>query len=111
LGGKLYLGELEHVVMATVLALGDDAYGARIMEHILDKTGRRLKSGSLYVTLDRLESKGYLESSVGDPEPGRGGRPKRFVTLTSAGMSALRAARQAMMSVWAGLEALLDEVP
>ncbi len=109
MGGKLYLGEFEHIVMAAVLRLDGEAYGTRIIQEIEDATGTRVKSGSLYITLDRLEAKGYVTSRVADPEPGRGGRPKRYVSLTPAGLRILKDARNVMLTMWHGLESRLEE--
>jgi DNA-binding PadR family transcriptional regulator len=109
MGGKLYLGEFEHIVMAAVLRLDGEAYGTRIIQEIEDATGTRVKSGSLYITLDRLEAKGYVASRVADPEPGRGGRPKRYMTVTPAGLRILKEAREVMLTMWQGLESRLEK--
>ncbi len=109
MGGKLYLGEFEHIVMAAVLRLDGEAYGTRIIQEIEDATGTRVKSGSLYITLDRLEAKGYVTSRVADPEPGRGGRPKRYMTVTPAGLRILKEARDVMLTMWQGLESRLEK--
>lgn len=109
MGGKLYLGEFEHMVLAAVLRLGKEAYGAAIVKEIREETGRRVPSGSLYITLDRLESKGYVRSRMGKPDPNRGGRPKRFVSVTQPGFRAAKEARSAMLNLWNGLEARFDE--
>ncbi len=109
MGGKLYLGEFEHIVMAGVLRLDGEAYGARIIQEIEDATGTRVKSGSLYITLDRLEAKGYVTSRVADPEPGRGGRPKRYMSVTPAGLRILKEARDVMLAMWQGLESRLEK--
>ena len=109
MGGKLYLGEFEHIVMAAVLRLDGEAYGTRIIQEIEDATGTRVKSGSLYITLDRLEAKGYVTSRVADPEPGRGGRPKRYMTVTPAGLRILKQARDVMLTMWQGLESRLEK--
>ncbi len=109
MGGKLYLGEFEHIIMAAALRLDGEAYGARIIQEIEDTTGTRVKSGSLYITLDRLEAKGYVTSRVADPEPGRGGRPKRYMSVTPAGLRILKKAREAMLTMWQGLESRLEE--
>ncbi len=109
MGGKLYLGEFEHIVMAAVLRLDGEAYGTRIIQEIEDATGTRVKSGSLYITLDRLEAKGYVASRVADPEPGRGGRPKRYMTVTPAGLRILKQARDVMLTMWQGLESRLEK--
>ncbi|UCG89344.1 MAG: helix-turn-helix transcriptional regulator [Gemmatimonadota bacterium] len=97
------------MVLAAVLRLGEGAYGAAVIKEIRSGTGRRVPSGSLSVTLDRLERKGYLESRLGQPDSNRGGRPKRFVAVTQKGLQALREARSAMLSLWSGLERRLDE--
>ncbi len=109
MGGKLYLGEFEHIVMAAALRLEGEAYGARILQEIEDATGTRVKSGSLYITLDRLEAKGYVTSRVADPDPGRGGRPKRYMSVTPAGLRILKEARNVMLTMWRGLESRLEK--
>ena len=109
MGGTTYLGEFEHMVLAAVLRLGQQAYGTAIIREIQRETGRHVPSGSLSVTLDRLETKGHLRSRMGSPDPTRGGRPKRFVTVTEAGLQAVREARTAMLNLWSGLETRLDE--
>jgi DNA-binding PadR family transcriptional regulator len=105
---RTFLGEFEHVLLAAVIRLGDGAYGASILKEIEEQAGRRVPSGSLYVTLDRLERKGLIASHTGAPEPGRGGRPKRFVRITPAGLRAVREVREAMLSLWSGIEGRLE---
>jgi len=71
------LGEFEQVVLLAILRLGDDAYAVTIRDEILQCTGRDVSRGSIYITLDRLETKGYLRSRLADSTPERGGRAKR----------------------------------
>jgi DNA-binding PadR family transcriptional regulator len=103
----IYLGELEQVVLLAVLRLGDEAYAVPILEQIEAQTGRRLARGALYTALDRLEVKGCLRSRVGDPLPERGGRARRYFTVTPAAIRSLRQSRLALMRLWAGLESIL----
>jgi len=105
---RTFLGEFEHLVLATALRL-ESGYGAELMRDLEDRTGRRVQGGALYVTLDRLEGKGYLVSRMGDPDPGRGGRPKRFVEVTPEGVRALAEHREALLRVWDGLESTLGD--
>ncbi len=109
MGGKHYLGEFEHMVLAAILRLGEDAYGTAIIREIEKGTGRQVPSGSLSVTLDRLETKGHLQSRMDKADANRGGRPKRFVSVTSAGFSAVKESRAAMLNLWAGLEPSFED--
>jgi PadR family transcriptional regulator PadR len=102
----VYLGELEQIVLLAVLRLGDAAYATPILEEIQAQTSRRLARGALYTALDRLEAKGCLRSRVGDPLPERGGRARRYFTVTPAAVRALKASRAGLMRLWRGLETL-----
>ena len=94
----LYLGEFEQVVLLAVLRLGDGAYAIPIREEIEARTGRSVARGALYTALERLESKRYLRSRMGEPLAERGGRSRRYFTVTTTGLAALRAARRACSS-------------
>jgi PadR family transcriptional regulator, regulatory protein PadR len=100
----VHLGELEQIVLLAVLRLGDDAYGVPIGTEIEQRTGRSLTVGALYRTLDRLEAKGYVTSSFGDPTPERGGRAKRYFKVRPGAIRALRTSRDALAAMWDGLE-------
>lgn len=82
------LGEFEYLMLTAATRLGADAYGAAIREEIAKATGRRCSIGALYTTLDRLESKGFIKTHMGDPTPQRGGRPKRMIRVTAKGILA-----------------------
>lgn len=102
------LGEFEQLVLLAVLRLGDDAYAPAILREIDEATGEPASLGSMYVTLDRLEQKGFLRSRLGDANSERGGRPRRYVKVTSRGVAQLRAARASLLNLWNGLEHVLD---
>ncbi len=107
-GDRTFLGEFEHLVLAAAMRL-DEAYGASLIREIERTTDRRVQAGSLYITLERLEKKGFVRLSEGASEPGRGGRPKRFVDLTEEGVLALSVHRRALLRIWDGLEARLEK--
>ena len=102
------LGEFEHVVLLAVLRLGDEAYAVAIRDEIEGRTGRRVSRGSVYVTLHRLETKGYLKSRFGDPTAVRGGRAKRFYVLRPRAVTALQESRRALLQMWRGVGDLLE---
>jgi PadR family transcriptional regulator, regulatory protein PadR len=87
-----YLGEFEHLILLALARLGDDAYGVAIREVLAERGRRPASFGAIYSTLRRLEDKGLVRSVRGEPEPVRGGRAKKLVTLTPRGRAALRAA-------------------
>jgi DNA-binding PadR family transcriptional regulator len=101
------LGELETLILLATLRLGDAAYGVSVRDEIEDRTGRRLTRGAIYTALRRLEAKGFLASELGDPTPERGGRAKRFVTVTEAGLAEVRATTRDLDRMRAGLDDLL----
>jgi DNA-binding PadR family transcriptional regulator len=101
------LGEFEQVVLLSILRLGDEAYAVSIRDEIARCTGRDVSRGSIYITLDRLETKGYLKSRLADPTPERGGRAKRYYALRPRAVEALRDSRRALVALWRGLERVL----
>lgn len=102
--GNEYLGEFEHVVLVSLARLGEAAYGMTIYEEMVEATGREVSVPAVYVTLGRLEKKGYVTSSVGEPTPERGGRAKKYFSLTPAGVEALSASRELLERLWAGVD-------
>ena len=105
-----FLGEFEQMVLMAVLRLGDEAYAVTIREEIERRTGRVVSRGAIYITLDRLEKKGYLESWLADPTPERGGRAKRFHRVSASGATALRRSRAALDKMWQGLEPVIRKI-
>ncbi len=101
-----YLGEFEQIVMLAVLRLGKNAYGVTVWEEIERRTGRSVVIGAVYATLERLETKRYISSRVGESTPERGGRAKRFFRITAQGTAALERSRKMLASMWSGLDPL-----
>ena len=99
-----HLGEFEQIVLLAILRVREDAYGVPIRLEIENRTGRSVTVGALYRTLDRLEEKGYVTSSFGDPTPARGGRSRRYFKLRPIGLRTLRASRDVLTAMWDGLE-------
>lgn len=97
------LGEFEQVVLLAILRLGDEAYGVSIRREIAACTERDPSPGSLYTTLDRLEERGFVKSTFGDPTPQRGGRAKRFFTVTGAGVKGVAKVQRDYQRLMAGL--------
>jgi PadR family transcriptional regulator PadR len=97
------LGELEQLMLLAILRLRDNAYGVTIRAELAERAGRTVAPGALYTALERLETKGLISSRMSDPTPQRGGRAKRHVTITTAGMDALTRALNAYERLLDGL--------
>jgi PadR family transcriptional regulator, regulatory protein PadR len=105
-GKDCSLGSLEHIVLLAVMRCGSNAYGMTVRREIASATGRDISIGAVYATLRRLESKGFISSSAGEPTPERGGRAKRYFALTADGEAALRSTHEIILKMSAGLKGL-----
>jgi PadR family transcriptional regulator, regulatory protein PadR len=98
---KTYLGELEELVLLTVASFyKEQAYGVAITEKLIEFTNREISLSAVHATLHRLEEKGFLKSETGGATQERGGRRKRFFTLTAAGNKGIREIRELREQFW-----------
>jgi PadR family transcriptional regulator PadR len=98
-----YLGEFEQLVLLALVRLGKEGYGMTVRRELESTSGRSVSIGSVYSTLDRLETKGFLSSEHGDPEPVRGGRARRTFHIELEGMTALARSRDLLSKMWDGV--------
>lgn len=83
------LGEFEELVLLMVAALHDQAYGVSILENLEEKLNKKVNISAIHVALKRLENKGFVQSSYGGITSERGGRRKKFYTITVSGKKVL----------------------
>jgi DNA-binding PadR family transcriptional regulator len=105
---RTYLGEFEQLLLMAVIQLDGDAYGGQIRETIGRRTGRTVSPGAIYTALDRLEARGLVTSRLGDPEPRRGGKRKRYYRIEPAGSELLRRSHEALARMARGLTPRLE---
>lgn len=98
--GKYQLGEFEEIVMLTVGVLHGDAYGVSVKKEIEERLSRKVSVGALQSALKRLEEKGYLSSKEGECTSERGGRPKRYFSITASGKNAVEYTREIRNGLW-----------
>lgn len=85
------LGQFEQLVLTAILTLREDAYGVTIHSKVQEMARPKIVSlGAVYVTLDRVEDKGFVASWLSDPTAARGGRAKRCYRLEGLGERALQ---------------------
>jgi PadR family transcriptional regulator PadR len=95
-----FLGEFELMILLAILRLENVTYGVPLARELSDLRGRDVSLGSVYATLDRLELKGLVKSTLGESTPERGGRAKRFFTVTAAGVRSLHETRRVLSVLW-----------
>src|ERR1700747_2827813 len=104
-----YLGEFELMILLAVIHLGDEAYGVPISRELEAHRGRDVSVGSVYAALERLESKGLVASSLGDPTPERGGKANRSSRTPGEGLRRFHEPRRVLSKLWRTLPELKGE--
>ncbi len=97
---KEHLGELEELILLLIVMLGEEAYGLAIRNALKEQASRIVTIGAVHGTVNRLESKGLIESSMGGATEIRGGRRKRIFTITASGKKALQRSRDLKLHLW-----------
>lgn len=100
------LGNFELMVLLAILRVGEDAYGVPIARELEESSGKDVLLGSIYAALDRLEAKGLVSSRLGESTPERGGRAKKYFTVTAKGVRDVRDAQRTLVNLWRGLPEL-----
>lgn len=96
-----FLTRQEEIILLTVHQLGSDAYGVSIKRRLEEILGKSVSVGAVYVPLERLEKRGLLITRQGDPSPERGGRSKKYYTVTREGLAILRETKALNDLLWA----------
>ncbi len=95
-----HLGEFEELVLLTIASLLNEAYSVGICDELEKHTGRKVKLGVVHAVLNRLEEKGHVKSKLGESTNVRGGKRKRYYTVTSAGRAAVVKAKEVRDQLW-----------
>lgn len=103
---RRHLTDFELIILLAVLRVGEDAYGAPIAREIEETGGRSVLLGAVYAALDRMEKRGLVASKMGEPTAERGGKAKRFFTVTPKGIRAVKETQRALTALWTGLRIL-----
>lgn len=99
-----HIGEFEQLVLLALVRVGDDAYGVPIHEELTARARRTVSVAAVYKTLERLETKGYVSTRIGESTPERGGRRRKYFTLEAPGRRALIDSLATLRRMTAGLE-------
>ena len=93
----------EEMVLLAVWQLGDQAYGVTVRRYLMEETGKHFSFAAVYDPLDRLTVKGFLKAKDGPPTKERGGRRRRFFSLTDKGVAALAEIQRINAVLWQGI--------
>ncbi len=105
-----YLGQLELMVLMAVMRPTQDAYGVQISRDIAEKSGRAVALASVYAALERLERKGFVTSSLGEPTAERGGKARTYFKPTTAGIKEARDAHNTLLRLSRELPSLKGQI-
>jgi DNA-binding PadR family transcriptional regulator len=95
-----HLGEFEEIVLLTIAALINEAYSVAICDELSKHTGRTVKLGVVHAVLNRLEEKNFVKSKLGEATNARGGKRKRYYTVTAVGKAALVKSKEMRDDLW-----------
>jgi PadR family transcriptional regulator, regulatory protein PadR len=87
--GRLGMGEFERTVLLAILHLRGQGYAVSIADEIERRAGKKVSLGAIYATVERLQSKGFVSSRMGEATPERGGKRKRHYRIEAPGERAL----------------------
>ncbi len=76
------LGEFEELILLVVAGSEGEAYGVSIQENLIGYLKKNVNISAIHVSLKRLEEKGFVRSKFGGITEERGGRRKKFYTIT-----------------------------
>jgi DNA-binding PadR family transcriptional regulator len=101
------LGEFELLVLMAVLRLRDESYPPEVRAELERRTARAVSRGAVYITLERLETKGLLGSKLAAAADG--GRQRRYYRVSARGLRAVNRALSALEQMREGIEPLLGK--
>jgi len=100
MSSRIYLGELEELILLMVALLNKEAYGVTVAEELKAQANRELSISAIHAVLHRLEEKGFVKSKMGGASTERGGRRKRLFSITAHGRNALEELRDTRDLIW-----------
>ncbi len=95
-----HLGEFEEIVMLTIAALQDEAYGLAIKKELVEQAKRKVSISAVHAACNRLEEKGLLTAHFGEKSEQRGGKRKKIYTVSLKGQQALYDAQELRLRLW-----------
>ncbi|MBW0178873.1 MarR family transcriptional regulator [Sediminibacterium sp.] len=94
------MGEFEELTLLIVAIMNGKAYSIGIIEELEKRTGRSAAIGGVQTVLKRMEEKGWVTSEFGEATKERGGKRKRYYSITAKGKKIMAENREKRNSLW-----------
>ena len=104
-----HISRTEEAILLAILKLKDNAYGVSIRNRIYSDTGDKWSFALIYVPLEKLLHKGFIEKYRGEPKPERGGKRKYYYKITPDGIRALEAVISFQKKIWSGAPDIVND--
>lgn len=99
-----YLTRKDELMILSILKLGDEASLVKIREHLNQHTNKNWSVGNVFVSLEKLENKGFIQNKLGTPSKKRGGKAVKHYYVSKGGMKILRETKLMHDGLWEGLD-------
>jgi len=97
------ISRADEILLIVLLVLEEEAYSTSILAEVLNRAGKKITVGSLWVSLDQLTEKGLVEKNAFQSTERKGGRPRIYYRLTPAGKTELKSAQTFQKELWKGV--------
>jgi DNA-binding PadR family transcriptional regulator len=101
---KFSLQTFELHVLLAMLREGEETYSVPLVLALERRMGRSVSQAAVFISLKRLERKGFVSSRLDEPESGRA---RRYFRVTDEGLAAVEANRVEHQRLWRGLGRIL----
>ncbi len=93
------LGTLEETILIIVL-MKNESYGVEIAKAYEQHNKQSISLPAIHIVLKRLEKKGLVTSSFGEPTPERGGKRKKYYKGTTLGYRVAKEMQDRRTEMW-----------
>jgi PadR family transcriptional regulator PadR len=80
----------EELLLLAIFRIQKDAYLVNIREHLKEHTGKDWAFGSIYIALEKLCRRGFVQNRIGAPTATQGGKAIKYYDLTESGIRILK---------------------
>ena len=101
------IGEFEELVLLSICVLDNKAYSIAIKAEVEERTGRTFNISAIQTTLYRLEDKGLVSAMFGEANQVRGGKRKKFFSVTAFGLKSLAEIKSLRNGLWQDIPPLV----